>query len=252
MINDPKDLFSEEKEHKINIPRIRKEKDTARIVIQEGCLNKCSFCATKLARGNLKSYRIGDIKREVEKSIKEGCKKVYLTGQDLGCYGFDLKTNLPELLDELTKIEGEFMIRVGMMNPWHVIKILDSLIESYKNPKIMKFLHLPVQSGSEEVLKHMRRIHTVDTFKTIIKKFREEIPNVDIDSDIIVGYPKESEKDFNQTLSLIKEIKPNVLNISRFAARPGTEAYNLKRLPTQEVKRRSVLADKIFKEIKKN
>ena len=135
IIKNPEDLFSEIKEEKINLPRMRKDKNIARIVIQEGCLNKCSFCATKLARGNLKSYRIGNIKREVEKAVEEGCKKIYLTGQDLGCYGFDIKTNLPELLDELASIEGDFKIRVGMMNPWHAIKILDNLIMSYKNPK---------------------------------------------------------------------------------------------------------------------
>ncbi len=252
IINQPRDLFSEEKENKINIPRIRKDRDIARIVIQEGCLNKCTFCGTKLARGNLKSYRIGDIKREVEKAVKEGCKKIYLTGQDLGCYGFDIKTNLLELLDELVVIEGDFKIRVGMMNPWHVIKILNKLIESYKNPKIIKFVHIPIQSGSENVLKHMRRIYTVKTFKTIVKKFKETFPNITIASDIIVGYPEENEEDFNKTIDLIKEVKPNVLNISKFSARPRTEAFNLRRLPTQEVKRRSVLATIAFKEIKLN
>lgn len=252
IIKNPSDLFSDNKEEKINLPRIRKDKNIARIVIQEGCLNKCSFCATKLARGNLKSYRIGDIKREVKKAVEEGCKKIYLTGQDLGCYGFDIRTNLPELLDELTSIEGDFKIRVGMMNPWHAIKILDKLIISYKNPKIMKFLHIPVQSGSEKILKHMKRMHTVETFKIIVKKFKEEIPEIDIASDIIVGYPEETENDFNQTLNLIKEIKPDVLNISRFASRPGTMAYKLRKLSSEESKRRSVLLNATFREIKNN
>ena len=111
-------------------------------------------------------------------------------------------------------------------------------LKHIKNPKIMKFLHIPVQSRSENVLKHMRRIHTVENFKTIVKKFKEEIPEIDIASDIIVGYPEETENDFNQTLNLIKEIKPDVLNISRFAARPGTMAYKLRKLSSEESKRR--------------
>ncbi|MBI2663410.1 tRNA (N(6)-L-threonylcarbamoyladenosine(37)-C(2))-methylthiotransferase [Candidatus Woesearchaeota archaeon] len=249
-IDSKGDLFSEEKENKINLPKIRKDKDIARIVIQEGCLNKCTFCATKLARGNLKSYRIGDIKREVEKAVNDGCKKIYLTGQDLGCYGFDIKTNLPELLNELVNVDGEFKIRIGMMNPWHVTKILDKLIESYKNPKIMKFLHIPIQSGSERILKHMKRVHTVEAFNEIVKRFREEIPEIDIASDIIVGYPEETNEDFEDTLNLIRDIKPNVLNISTFASRPRTEAHKLKKISSEEIKRRSMITTKIFKEIK--
>src|SRR3989344_9369445 len=93
IIKNPHDEVSNAKENRILIPRVRKNKDTAIIVCEQGCTSKCSFCATKLARGDLKSYRIGDIKREFEKSVKGGCKNIYLTGQDLGCYGFDIKSS---------------------------------------------------------------------------------------------------------------------------------------------------------------
>ena len=116
-----------------NIPILRHNNELAIIQISQGCLNSCTFCATKLARGNLKSYRIGDIKRQVEKAVSEGCKIIYLTSQDNGCYGRDIKTNLPELLNQLTSIEGNFKIRVGMMNPWHLRKILPQLINAYKS-----------------------------------------------------------------------------------------------------------------------
>lgn len=246
IIKDSKDSFSEDKEERILVPRLRVKKDTAIILIEQGCLNKCSFCATVLARGVLKSYRIGDIKRALEESIADGCTKIYLTGQDAGCYGFDIKTNLPSLLNELITVPGNYKIRIGMMNPWHTIKILDELVESYKNPKIVKFLHIPVQSGSEKVLKDMKRVHTVETFKKIVSKFRDNFLNMNIDTDIIVGYPTETDKDFNLTYNLIKEIKPEVINISKFASRPGTFASNLRKIDSKIVKQRSIKLTRLY------
>lgn len=224
---------------KLNIPIYRNNKEIAIIQISQGCLNTCTFCATKLARGNLKSYKIGDIKRTFEKAIAEGCKTIYLTSQDNGCYGFDIKTSLPELLNELTSIKGNYKIRVGMMNPWHLRKILPNLIDSYKNIKIQPFLHIPVQSGSEKVLKDMKRIHTVKEFKLIVKQFREQISEIDIATDIIVGFPSETNEDFQETLNLIKEIKPEVINIAAFSARPKTKAAKMKQLSSEIIKQRT-------------
>ena len=244
IINDPHDEFSKTHEERINIPKVRTNNEIGIIQINQGCTSACTFCATKLARGNLKSYRIGDIKRELESAVKDGCKKIYLTGQDTGCYGFDIGTNLPELLNELVTVPGDYKIRVGMANPWHVIKILPMLIEAYKSDKIIKFLHIPVQSGSEKVTRHMRRIHTVAEFKHIASEFRKAFPrnifpNSTIATDIIIGYPEETENDFQDTINLITETKPEVLNISKFSSRQGTRAAKLKQLPSQEIKRRS-------------
>lgn len=250
IIRESRDIFSEEKEHRINFPVIRKDAKVGILFVQEGCLNKCSFCATKLARGNLKSYRIGDIKREFKKAIENGCKKIYLTGQDLGCYGFDIGIDIAKLVRELATVSGDYKIRIGMMNPWHVARILDNLVQVYKNPNVMEFIHIPVQSGSNRILRHMGRVHSVETFKEILKRFREEIPSITIATDVIVGYPREEEADFLQTLELIKEVKPEVLNISKFASRPGTRASELKPLPSQEVKRRSVILTNTFKSVK--
>src|SRR3989344_8473392 len=193
ILTQEKDAFSDHKENRILIPLIRKDSEVAIIPIGEGCLNSCTFCATKLARGNLRSYRIGDIKRAFEKAVNEGCNKIYLTSQDNGCYGFDLRASLPELLDELTQIKGDYIIRIGMMNPWHLNKILPDLLESYSSDKIMKFLHIPVQSGSEKILKHMKRIHTVDNFTSAVNLFRKSFPDISIATDIIIGYPLETE-----------------------------------------------------------
>ncbi len=252
IINNPHDEFSTSHEARINMPKVRVNKDIGIIFAQQGCMSNCSFCATKLARGNLKSYRIGDIKRELEQAVRDGCKKIYLTGQDTGCYGFDIGANLPELLNELVTVPGNYKIRVGMANPWHVIKILPELIQAYKSDKIMKFLHIPVQSGSERVVRHMKRIHTVVEFKYIVSEFRKAFPDISIATDIIVGYPLEDESNFQETLSLVKETRPEVINISKFSSRQGTKAAKLKQLPSQEIKRRSIILTNLCNQIKSN
>ena len=248
ILETPHDEFSEEKEsERLNLPIIRSKEDIGIVPIGQGCLNMCTFCATKLARGHLISYRIGDIKRAVEQCVKDGCKIIRLTSQDTGCYGLDINTTLPELLNELVEIEGDFLIWVGMMNPWHAINILDPLIESYKTEKIKKFIHIPVQSGSDKVLIDMKRIHKVETFKEIVAKFREAHPDIHIATDIIVGYPTEEESDFQETVKIVQEIKPEVINVSKFSSRKGTEAAKLKPLTTEEVKRRSkIISDLII------
>lgn len=248
ILEHPHDEFSNKKElNKLQIPIIRQDKSTAIIQISQGCLNSCTFCATKLSRGNLKSYRIGDIKRAFERAVKEGCSKINLTSQDNGCYGFDVKTSLPELLNELTQIPGNYQIRIGMMNPWHLNKILPELLKSYQSEKIFKFLHIPLQSGSEKILKDMHRIHTAKEFKSAVMKFRETFPNMNIATDIILGYPTETEEDFKATYNLIKETKPEVLNISMFSSRPGTKASELKQLPSEIIKERSKKITQLYK-----
>jgi threonylcarbamoyladenosine tRNA methylthiotransferase CDKAL1 len=237
--------------NKLNQPILRFNQDIAIIQISQGCLNTCTFCATKLARGQLKSYRIGDIKRQLESAIKKGATKIYLTSQDNGCYGFDIKTNLPNLLKELIEVQGNYKIRIGMMNPWHLRKIKNDLLEIMKSPKIQKFLHIPVQAGSEKVLKDMKRIHSAQEFKEIAKEFRNKFPreiykDSTIATDIIVGYPSETETDFKQTYELLKETKPEVLNVSGFSSRPGTEASKLKQLSSEIIKHRSKKLNELY------
>ncbi len=250
VLKNTENCFSTEKESRIGMPVVRKQNGVGIINIEQGCTNFCTFCATKLSRGNLRSYRVGDIKRAVESAVNDQCKIIYLTGQDTGAYGLDIKTDLPSMLNELSTLEGDFILRVGMMNPWHTNRILEELIGSYRNKKIMKFLHIPVQSGSDKLLSKMRRTHDIETFKKIIHRFREEIQNITISTDIIAGYPEETEEDFLETIKLIEEIKPEVLNISKFSSRPGTYASRLKQLPSEVINRRSVELTKIYKEIK--
>ncbi|MDP2908480.1 MAG: radical SAM protein, partial [Nanoarchaeota archaeon] len=115
------------------------------------------------------------------------------------------------------------------------------------NPKMKKFLHITVQSGSNKVLEDMKRKYSVEDFKKIVKRFREEIPDISIATDVIVGFPTETEEDFEKTLKLIKEVKPEVLNVSKFGVRPNTAAANMQQLPSQEIKRRSVMLHNLWK-----
>lgn len=243
-------LTTKRKEIKLGFPKFTTDNKIISIQIAEGCKSFCGFCATKFAKGDLVSYPKEKIIHEVKKYVDLGYRRINLTSTDNACYGFDLGYNLVDLLKEIISVDGNFVVRVGMGNPEHVKKYVDSLVEVYKSPKIMKFVHLPVQSGSNKVLNDMKRKYTTEEFENIIKKFREAIPGITISTDIIVGYPIETDEDFRQTIGLVKRLKFEVINISKFASRPRTLASKLKQLPSQIIKQRSVELTKIYKEIR--
>lgn len=224
---------------KVNLPRLRLNPTVSIVEIASGCLSECTFCETRLAKGRLRSYRIGDIVRQVKADVSQGCREVWLTSTDNGPYGRDLKCNLADLIKEVSTIEGDFMIRVGMMNPMYVTFMLEDLIEAYRNNKVFKFLHIPVQSGSDKVLRLMKRGHKASVFADTAKRFRDEFKHFTIATDIIVGFPEESEVDFEQTLNLLKEVEPDVVNISRYSARPNTEASLMEKVDVKVVKERT-------------
>ena len=245
-------LNSKRKENKAFVSKLR-PKEIATIQIGEGCADICYFCQTKLAKGHIFSFPVEDIKKEVEHVVKNGYKIIYLTSQDNGAYGLDKNkiSQLANLLKELIKFEGKYEIRVGMTNPRHIIPIIDDLVKVYKNDKIKKFLHIPVQSGSNKVLKEMNRKHSVDDFLVLVDKFRKEFEDFNIATDIIVGYPTENEEDFDDTIELIKKIKPEVINISKFTPRPLTKASKMKQLKSEIIKDRSKKLADVYEKIKK-
>ena len=224
---------------KIGLPKVRLNPIVGIVEIASGCLSECTFCQTKLSKGDLTSYRIGDIVRQIETEIKDGCKEIWLTSTDNGCYGFDIKTDLPSLIDAVAEIPHEFRVRVGMMNPMYMGRISENLIKSFDSEKIFKFLHVPVQSGSDRVLNDMKRGHTVETFREIVKKARDRFHKFTISTDIIVGFPTESHEDFEKTKQLLLETKPDIVNLSKYSARPGTEAAEMVQIDVSEVKKRS-------------
>ncbi|MEM4733360.1 MAG: radical SAM protein, partial [Candidatus Bathyarchaeia archaeon] len=163
--------------------------------------------------------------------------------------GRDVGANLAVLLKAICMVDGNFRVRVGMMTPHRVADILNELIEAFKSPKVFKFVHLPVQSGDDEVLRRMRRDYTVKDFKEIIAAFRAAFPEITLATDIICGFPGETREAFENTLKLIAEVKPDIVNVSKFFPRPQTSAAAMKDVfvSTTEVKRRSTEAAKLAK-----
>ncbi len=222
------------------LPKLRLRENVIAIVsISEGCMGHCSFCATKFARGRLRSFSLEKIVEEVENAVKQGFKEIQITSQDTSCYGLDKgKLMLPELLERIGKIEGDFRVRVGMMNPQYAKAMIEDLLNAFDNEKIYKFLHLPVQSGDNVVLDHMKRGHTVEDFLEVVDSFRKRF-DITLSTDIIVGYPTENEDSFWKTYELIEKVRPDIVNITRFSKREGTLAGKLKQIPGWIVKERS-------------
>ncbi len=234
---------------KIGLPKIRLNSAIGIVEIASGCMSECTFCQTKLSKGDLKSYRIGDVVRQVKTEISDGCNEVWLTSTDNGCYGLDIGADLPELVNAVSEIDNKFFIRVGMMNPMYMPKIRDGLLKSFESTKVFKFLHVPVQSGSNKVLNDMKRGHTEQTFRDVTNKFRDKFEKFTISTDVIVGFPTETEEDFEATLKLLKETKPDIVNLSRYSQRPGTYAAEMRQIDVTEVKRRSKTAYELINEI---
>jgi len=207
--------------------------------ISEGCNGSCSYCIVTKARGNLLSRRVEDVVAEVEKLAALEVAEVQISAQDTAAYGSDIGTNLGQLLERLVEIPGDFRLRVGMMNPNSALLIKDQLLRAYQSPKIYRFLHIPVQSGSEEILQSMGRRYSAVSFLELVCAFRSAIPKITIITDVIVGFPGETDGDFIDTLHLVKSLQPDKVNITRFSARPGTAAARLYDMPDRIKKDRS-------------
>ncbi len=220
------------------------------IPIAMGCVGRCTYCIVKQARGDLRSYAPDKLCKAVKSAVERGAKEIRITAQDCSAYGWDgfgiNYPKLPELLNLLTAVEGDFRIRVGMMNPFTVIRILDELLDAFETEKIFNFFHVPVQSGSDKVLGDMRRNYKAADFDEIVKSIRKRFKYSTICTDFIVGFPSETEEDFGSSLNLLKTVKPEKVNITRFSPRPGTEASKQKDLVEREKKRRSRIFSDVY------
>ena len=236
-------------EPKVCVPKIRQDPYVHVIQICEGCLGACTYCCTRFARGHLNSYPIKDIVREAKQAIDDGCVEIELTAQDTSAFGKDTGERLADLIREVANLDGDFRVRVGMMHPKNIGNDLEDLIEAFKLEKVYDFLHLPIQSGSDAVLKHMKRNHTVEDYKKIVYRFREEIPDLTLATDIIIGYPTETEEDFMKTAELLEEIKFNLIHLSKYQHREGATSSSLENIPFEDMKRRSKILSDIKFEI---
>jgi MiaB-like tRNA modifying enzyme len=234
-----------EGELRIDQPRLRRNSLSGIIQIARGCQSACSYCIVKKVMGRIHSYPQEQIVEEVKTCIQEGCREILLTAQDLGAYGTDIETSLSDLLEKiLPELPQNARVRLGMLNPGNLRTDFDKLLKVISCESVYSMLHLPVQSGNDEVLQRMGRSYSVSQFRDNIKQSREANPNITIHTDIIVGFPGETEEAFNDTLDLITWLKPDVVNVSKFSPRPGTAAAKYKTLPSTVVKARSkALAD---------
>jgi threonylcarbamoyladenosine tRNA methylthiotransferase CDKAL1 len=232
------------------LPRLRSNPVISVVPANYGCLGSCAYCCVVFARGHLRSYELGEIIDRVREDLVTGAKEFWLTSQDLACYGREVGTNLAGLIEALVGVEGDFRIRVGMMTPSMVLDISEALIGAFRNEKVFKFVHLPVQSGDDGVLRRMRRCYTVQQFKTLVNAFRTAFPEVTLATDVICGFPGETQEAFENTLNLISEVKPDIVNVSKFFARPRTAAALMRNefVELPEIKRRSTIASQLSKQ----
>ncbi len=231
------------------------------VPISQGCLSQCSFCETRFARGRLVSYPIDSIARRIEAALNRGAREIWLTSQDTAAYGHDAGLRLRDLLARLRRLyadyrarEGEnadFRIRLGMANPLYLRDQWEDVAESLAGPPFFRFLHFPLQSGSDAVLDLMNRGYRAAEWIELCQRFLARVPDLTLATDIIVGFPGETEEDFRATLAALEAIRPPVVNRSKFCPRPNTMSARMTKLRVHGavIHERSARLDKVVRRI---
>ncbi|XP_010474289.1 PREDICTED: threonylcarbamoyladenosine tRNA methylthiotransferase-like [Camelina sativa] len=233
----------------LDLPKVRKNNFIEILPINVGCLGACTYCKTKHARGHLGSYTVDSLVDRVRTVISEGVKEIWLSSEDTGAYGRDIGVNLPVLLNAIVKelpSDQSTMLRIGMTNPPYILEHLKEIAAVLRHPCVYTFLHVPVQSGSDSVLTAMNREYTASEFRTVVDTLTELVPGMQIATDIICGFPGETDEDFSQTVELIKDYKFPQVHISQFYPRPGTPAAKMKKVLSKVVKQRSRELTSVF------
>lgn len=238
-------------EAKVNLPRVSYNPVVGIVPVSNGCMDACSFCSTRLVKGKLLSYGAAEIVQEVRTLVASGHQQIWLTGQDSACWGFEFGDNLARLVKRiLREVPGDYFLRIGMGNPRHTMEYLDELVEVFEDPRVFRFIHLPVQSGSSAVLSGMKRRHSVDDYLHIAQTLQKRYNDLTLSTDIIVGFPGESEEDFQQTLHVLEQTRPSICNRTRFVPRRGTLAAKMtNQIPKNTKKDRSARLTEAFKHI---
>jgi len=220
--------------------------------IARGCTSDCSYCITKQATGKIDSPPVSGNLDRARALVHAGARELRITGQDTGFYGWDTgERKLPELLDRIcSEIDGEFRVRVGMANPKGIHGIRHELAEVFaRHDELYDFLHVPVQSGSDDVLGDMRRQHQVSEFREVIETFDDALGEWTLSTDFICGFPTETAADHEQSMELLRAVRPEKINVTRFSKRPGTDAAELKGLGGTVKKERSKAMSECKREI---
>ena len=198
--------------------------------IAQGCLGRCSYCITKFARGDLRSYPADDLLRRYDSFLEGGAREILITAQDTSSYGRDTDTDLPALIRSMLEREGDYRIRLGMTNPDSLARVSQGILELMDDERMYRFVHIPVQSGSDAVLGRMRRRYTVSQFMELVDELRSGCPDISIATDMICGFPGETDEDHAKSVELIRELRADTVNITRFSARPGTDAASMEQV----------------------
>ena len=238
MENDRRRYYVDELDYSIveGVPVERENKIKAYVSIMYGCDNFCTYCIVPYVRGRERSRKKEDILSEVRTLVKDGYKEITLLGQNVNSYGKkgEDTCDFATLVEEICKIDGDFTLRFMTSHPKDVS---DRLIEVIRdNPKVERHFHLPVQSGSSKMLKVMNRKYTREGYLETVKKLREAVPDIVLTTDIIVGFPGETAEDFEETLSLVKEVKYDSVFSFIYSKRPGTPASQMEDPTSDEEK----------------
>lgn len=230
------DIWETEKEFNEDVEMYRTSNHNAWVNIMYGCNNFCTYCIVPYVRGRERSRNINDIVKEVKQLITEGYKYITLLGQNVNSYGNDFNdgTNFALLLKTLSKLDGDFRIKFMTSHPKDLTEEVINVIANEE--KISKVIHLPVQSGSNKILELMNRKYTVEHYKELINLIKTKIPNCYISTDIIVGFPHETEEDFMETYNLVKDIKYGGVFAFMYSPRTGTKAEKMENQIPQEIK----------------
>lgn len=224
---------------RLELPSIRRNPVVEILPVARGCMSACTFCQTRLARGRLESFPAAALLERARRAVGEGARFLWVTGQDVGAWGRDSGGLLPDVLGAIADLDGDFSVRVGMTSPRWIAEDLAAWLDLLARPRVFEFLHVPVQSGSERVVSAMRRDGSVEQFRRVAEAFARRFPDGTLTTDLIVGYPEETDADFDETLRLVDELRLGFVNASRFSARPGTAAARLPPLPGATTKERS-------------
>ena len=214
-------------------------KTRAFVKIEDGCENFCSYCIIPYSRGKVRSKLMEEVLDELNTFVNNGHREIVLTGIHTGHYGADIKEyDFSDLLNEICKIKGLERLRISSIE---ITELDDKFLETLKNNKIIvDHMHIPLQSGCDKTLKEMNRKYDVAYFKDKIKKIRSIRPNISITTDVIVGFPNETEDDFNTTVNTIKEIKFTKLHVFPFSVRKGTVAETMENQIDEKTKKERV------------
>ncbi|NOQ13431.1 MAG: tRNA (N(6)-L-threonylcarbamoyladenosine(37)-C(2))-methylthiotransferase MtaB [Methyloprofundus sp.] len=206
------------------ISLFKRGRQRAFIKVQDGCRYRCTFCIVTVARGEEKSTPIAQLVKQINTFVEQGVKEVILTGVHLGGYGSDIKQNLAELIQAILEQTTVPRLRLGSLEPWD---LPENFFALFANPRLLPHLHLPLQSGSDSVLKRMARRCKTEEFSKIVQEARKAVPHINITTDIIVGFPGETEQEWQESFAFIKQTRFGHIHIFSYSIRSGTKAATL-------------------------